>query len=310
MGRRALLLVNRKSRSGASDIEAARARLVTAGIEVVEPDLDSAAEIPRLIRSHRDTVDMVVIGGGDGSMNLAAPALVETGLPLGLIPLGTANDLARTLSIPTDAPLACTVVCEGRRHRIDLGRVNGRYFFNVAHIGLGAQITRALLPVTKQRWGGLAYVATLVRMLRSMQAFHADIVCDGEQHRLRAIQLSVGNGRHFGGGTIVAAPARIDDGCFFVCSVKPLGWRQMLAALVRMPALRAGRFEMRDPVHVLQGRTIDVRTRLPMPVSADGEIVARTPAHFEMAAAAIEVFVPAAYFVDREQVEECHVAQG
>ncbi len=241
-------------------------------------------------------------------MNAAAPALVETGLPLGLLPLGTANDLARTLSIPTDPVEAAGVIAANKRHRIDLGCVNGHYFFNVAHLGLGVQVARELSPASKQRWGPFAYLAALARTLRSSDAFNADVACDGRRQRLHTIQLAIGNGRHFGGGTTVAAPARIDDGCFFLCSVEPLGWRELLRAAPRMPALRAGKFEAHDPVEVMRGRKIDIRTRVPMPVSADGEIVAHTPAHFTLRVGALEVLVPAAYFEDRKEI--FHAAQG
>lgn len=308
MRRRALLIVNPNSRNGASDIDAVQACLVGAGIEVVQPDLQAARGIAELIRRHRAEVELVIVGGGDGSMNAAAPALIETGLPLGVIPLGTANDLARTLSIPVDVEQACAVIAADRRHRIDLGLVNGHPFFNVAHIGLGAHVTHGLTARAKQRWGALAYLAALAGALHAMHAFRADIVCDGKRRRLRAIQLAVGNGRYFGGGSTVAAPARIDDGCFFLCSVSPLGWRELLAALLRAPALRAGRFEAQDPVYVEQGRRIEVHTTRRMAVSADGEIVAHTPVCFELVPAALEVFVPAAYFADREEV--CNAAQG
>lgn len=308
MPARALFLVNRRSRSGASDIEAARQYLLDAGIALVEPESDSARGIAQAIRRHRAEVDLVIIGGGDGSMHAAAPALVETGLPLALLPLGTANDLARTLSIPADPVAAAAVIVDGVRHRIDLGRVNGHYFFNVAHIGFGVQITRALSPESKRRWGALAYVAALARTLRSVRAFRADIVCDGVHRRIRTIQLAIGNGRHFGGGTTVAAPARIDDGCFFTCSVQPLSWREMVSALLRLPALRAGKFETHDPVEVMRGRHIEVHTQTPMAISADGEIVARTPARFDLEPAALEVLVPPAYFEDRKEI--CHAAQG
>lgn len=306
MPRRALFLVNRNSRDGGSDLEAARRVLRDAGIALLEPEEGDAAAA---IRACRASVDLVIVGGGDGSMNAAAPALAETGLPLGLLPLGTANDLARTLAIPGDLAEAAAVIAAGRRHRIDLGRVNGRHFFNVAHIGLGVQVARELSSGSKQRWGALAYAATLTRSLRSMGAFRAEIVCDGRAHRLRTIQLAIGNGRHYGGGTTVAAPARIDDGCFFLCSVQPLGWRELLRALPRVAALRAGRFQARDPVEIMRGREIEVRTRAPMAVSADGEIVARTPARFALEPGAIEVLVPAAYFA-QEQEEICHVDQG
>lgn len=308
MGERALLLVNRDSRSGAGHIGSLVACLAQRGTAVLQPELHRASQIPELIRRYRDAVGMVIIGGGDGSMNAAAPALVETGLPLGILPLGTANDLARTLGIPLDPEQACAVITDGVRHRIDLGVVNGHYFFNVAHIGLGAHVTRTLASGTKQRWGGYAYLAGLVRALRTRRSFRAEIVCDGRHARLRAMQIAIGNGRFYGGGMTVEERSCIDDGRFFLFSVAPIGWRELLRLLLHAHALRAGRFAGHDPVRVEHGRDIEIRTSRRMAVSADGEIVGTTPAHFSVAVAALDVFVPVAYFHDRQ--EDLHVAQG
>lgn len=99
---RALLLVNRKSRQGGA--QPAAEILKQAGLDVIEQAPDSKAALANAIRQHKSQVDLVVVGGGDGSLNAAAEALVETQLPLGILPLGTANDLARTLGLPTDLP--------------------------------------------------------------------------------------------------------------------------------------------------------------------------------------------------------------
>jgi len=303
------LLINRHSRSGALHGDAICARLREHGLELDAPDLSGADDVPAMIRRHADRVDLVIVGGGDGSMNAAAPALVETGLPLGVLPLGTANDLARTLDIPIDVEQACDTACTGVPHRIDLGMVNGKPFFNVAHVGLAVRVMDEMSAGSKRHLGVLAYPLSVLRALRSIHAFRVQVMCDGRARLLRTIQLSIGNGRHFGGGMTVAAPARIDDGSFFLCSVRPLGWREGLRALTRLSSLRAGEFTACDPVYVEQGRRIEVRTRVPMAVSADGELVAHTPAVFELLAGAIEVFVPPAYLMPTGE-EEAHVAQG
>src|ERR671926_181555 len=89
-----------------------------------------------LLRERGRAFDLVMLGGGDGTMNAAASALVEIGRPLAVLPLGTGNDLARTLGIPLDPLAAAEVAAAGRTRRIDLGLVNGRPFFNVACVGL------------------------------------------------------------------------------------------------------------------------------------------------------------------------------
>ena len=131
-------------------------------------------EVERLgawIVEHRREVDLVIIGGGDGTLNAAADALIETGLPLGILPLGTANDLARTLGIPADLVAAGQVIAAGRTHRIDLGRVNGKHFFNVASLGLSVQVARELDADLKRRWGVLGYAFIVWRAIRGRRPF-------------------------------------------------------------------------------------------------------------------------------------------
>jgi diacylglycerol kinase (ATP) len=161
----ALLVVNVRSRRGADMAEAAAGALVRAGIQALRRDCSDAAGLAALIREVAAAVDRVVIGGGDGTLNAAAPGLLATGLPLGIIPLGTANDLARTLGIPDDLQGAAAVIAGGKVRWIDLGEVNGHPFFNVASIGFGVDLTRALTRDAKRRWGALGYAIAGLRAL-------------------------------------------------------------------------------------------------------------------------------------------------
>jgi diacylglycerol kinase (ATP) len=302
--KRALLIINRSSRSGTTDIEDCIERLRKRGIEIDERTPERPGDIAQLIERHAAEVDCVIVGGGDGSMNAAAPALVETGLPLGILPMGTANDLARTLKIPTDVAQACDIIADGVLHQIDLGKVNGHHFFNVANIGLGVQVSDELSSEMKQRWGVLSYARSLFTAIKSFRPFHAEIICDGFRQRVRSIQIAVGNGRHYGGGMTVADQATIDDSRFFLYSLEPLRLWDMLKIA---PALRFGSLDERHPVYLRHGKQIEIITRRAMPITADGEFVARTPAKFEMLAGAVNVYVPANYF--EEQQEMINAAQ-
>src|SRR5262245_42806350 len=102
VGQRALLLVNRHSRRGKEQAEQAAGLLRGLGIELLEEPLGKPEELSDVIRRRKGEVDLVIVGGGDGSLNSAADGLVEAQLPVGILPLGTANDLARTLGIPTE----------------------------------------------------------------------------------------------------------------------------------------------------------------------------------------------------------------
>jgi YegS/Rv2252/BmrU family lipid kinase len=287
-GRGALVLINRKSRQGDADLRPALALLHRAGLELIEVIADDHRHLRQAVAEHRDAVGRILVGGGDGTLNAVAEALVETGLPLGILPLGTANDLARTLGLPSDAAAAAAVIAKGRTRRIDLGCVNGKYFFNVASLGLSTQVARELSRETKRRWGVLGYPLALWRAARKRRSFRADIRCDQERRRLHSIQIWVGNGRHFGGGMTVVADARIDDGMLDLVSLAPRGfWRLLLS----LPQLLAGRHPDQRLRHA-RGKEIEIHTRRPMPINTDGEVTTRTPAQLRVVPGAISVYVP------------------
>lgn len=262
------------------------------GLTVMMRLCDTAEDISATIRERRDDCDLVILAGGDGTMNAAAEALIESGRPLGILPMGTGNDLARTLAIPLDLRAACDVILEGRSHAIDVGRVNGKLFFNVASMGLSVEVARRLTPAYKRRWGVLAYALALWQAIRGFRPFRAEIRCDGHTVRLKSVQIAVGNGRHYGGGMTVDQDAAIDDGRLHLYSIRP---RQLWRYLLMLPALRAGRQRGWPGVLTLSGRRIEIATRRRKPVNTDGELTTYTPAHFDVLPAALSVMVPRAY---------------
>jgi YegS/Rv2252/BmrU family lipid kinase len=238
---------------------------------------------------HADEVDMVVVGGGDGTMNAAALGLAETGLPLGVLPLGTANDLARTLGIPFNLDPAVDVIVAGRTRRIDLGLVNGKPFFNVASIGLSAELAQKLTSDIKRRYGRLGYALVALKVLSQARPFSATIASETETARVKTLQIAVGNGRYYGGGNAVEKDAAIDDAHLDLYSLElQQAWK--LALMAR--SFRYGEHGAWQEVRAVKAQEFDIRTRRPKPVNADGEIVTSTPAHFSIRPGAVTVFAP------------------
>ncbi len=198
--RRALLLVNTKARHGGAPIEAALNVLRRGGIEVDQRSCQGSAAMADAIVAGRDHFGCVIVGGGDGTLNCAAPALMRTHLPLGILPLGTANDLARTLGIGADPVAAAEIIVAAHTRQIDLGVVNGRPFFNVASIGFSAELARELTSDLKRRFGTLGYALAGARLLARMRPFTAFITHDGLTEKVKTLQIAVGNGRHSGVG--------------------------------------------------------------------------------------------------------------
>lgn len=289
--RRALLLLNPNARTGDAPLGSALSVLAAAGISVEVERYGSAAEVSADIVRRGRNFDLAIVGGGDGTVNAAARGILETGLPMGILPMGTANDLARTLSIPLDLTEAAKVIVAGATRRIDVGDVNGHLFFNVASIGLAAELARRLNPTTKKRWGRLAYAVAALQSLLSARPFSAVIVTKEGETRVRTLQIAVGNGRHYGGGTVIEASAAIDDGHLDLYSLEVSSvWK--LALMLR--DFRRGSHGLWSEVRTHRCTEFEVRTRKPRPVNTDGDLVAFTPARFTIRPSAVSVFAPAA----------------
>jgi diacylglycerol kinase (ATP) len=288
--RRVLLLINRHSRRGREATGQAIEGLERHGCEVTFRSTQSSEDLNHTIHQYADRVDVVVIGGGDGTLNGALPTLLETGLTLGILPLGTANDLARTLALPLDLDGACRAIATGPVQPIDIGQVNDRYFFNVASLGLSVKITRYLSGAQKKRWGVLAYLWSAIQALTHSRPFQAQIEANGEIYRVQTVQIAVGNGRYYGGGLAIAWDATIDDRRLDLYSLEISHWWQMLPLL---PALRSGRQSRAATVRTLEAEEIIVHTRRTRSVNTDGEITTETPAHFRVLPAALPVVRPA-----------------
>lgn len=287
--KKALLIINRKSRSGDVNLEQGIQYLAMHNISVDLQSTIKSDEISPLISKHRDSVDMVIIGGGDGTFNCAAKGLLESKLPAGLLPLGTANDLAQTLGIPNELNAALDVVVKGKIREIGLGCVNEVYFFNASSIGLGVQVTRELSNEKKGTWGVLSYAHSAWDAFKTNRSFSAKVVCDGEVRNMRSIQITVGNGRFYGGGMVVAEDAAIDDHCLEFYSLKPQSFWQLLS-MAR--AMRMGYVKDKLNTITLRGKQIEIHTRKHKAVSTDGEITTHTPAKYTVIDNAVRVFTP------------------
>lgn len=288
-GKRALVLTNPKARRGGESIDTACAVLEEAGFTLDRASPEEDQPIGDLIRDKADECDLVIIGGGDGTLNASARALVETQLPLAVLPLGTANDFARTIGLPPDPVEAARLVTRLAPRPIDLGEVNGRLFFNVASIGFSAELAAELTSEAKARFGKLGYALVAARLLARSRLFHADLEHDGTVERIRTLQVSVGNGKHYGGGMTVEETATADDGRLDFYSLEVDHWWRLLRLL---PALRAGTHGRWDDVRAFRTTEVTIRTRHPRDVNTDGELTTRTPAHFRIRPKAIQVYAP------------------
>ncbi len=292
---RAALIVNTRARRGREQAARARQVLATWGVPLaVSYAPRSSARLPALVRAALDAgCDLIILGGGDGTVSAAVDLLAHRHAVLGLLPLGTANDFARTLGISTDLDAACAVIARGKVVDIDLGRADDLYYVNVASIGLGARVITRVSPWLKRVAGKLAYPVAAARALVGFHPFAATLTFPEGDHPPttfpRLLQIGVGNGRFYGGGAVVAPGAGIDDGTLDVYAIEWAGWRDLAGLAL---SFRSGRFVHRATVHTYEPAAVRIETERTLATNVDGELVDQTPVLFTQARDALRVLVP------------------
>lgn len=287
--------MNATSRTGVDAFEVARDRLTDLGLPLTDcyPVRDAARLGEVLDQVVTDGCDLVVVGGGDGTLSTAVSHLAHHGITLGVVPLGTANDLARTLQIPTDVSAACEAVVHGKLVDIDVGGMADNNFLNVASIGLSVSATRALTPRLKRRLGPLAYPVSSWRAYRMHEPFAAYLEFpDGDHDPIQVdgtLQVAIGNGRHYGGGNAVSPDAGIDDHSLDVYAIRGGTFLDDMSVARRF---RDGSFVDHGNVTHLTTRRVRLNAEPEQPINLDGEVVASTPQLLEVHRNAMNVMVP------------------
>lgn len=287
------VVINPRSRRGAAAQPALDAGLRAADVTpvFVDPGDDLRAA---LIEVLADAPPLVLVGGGDGTIGCAADLVAHTDTVLGVVPLGTANDFARTLEIDPDPVRAIEQLLTGRIVDVDLGRAGRSAFLNVASLGFSVAVTERLTARSKKHLGPLAYPWATLRAYRSAGAFSARLhFPDGDHPDLELdglLQIAVGNGVHYGGGNTVSPTASVDDHLLDVYAIERGRLREHLS-IARL--LRDGSLVEHDRVHHVVTRRVAISTDEPMPVNLDGEIAESSPLTFEVERNAVHVVVPA-----------------
>ncbi len=283
-----LLIINAGSRSGGDDIDRATERLQEDGpVEVVRPE--NPEVLPDAIRQRGSEFDRIVLAGGDGTINLALDALLEMDMPVGILPLGTANDLARSLDIPLTLDGAVDVILAGHLSRVDAARVNDVSFINAIGIGIGPQMTHEMDAESKSKLGVLAYVKGIVQVLKRERFFHARIKSDDRSSEGEYVQITIANGIHYGGGMTIAADARLNDGQLDVLLVPK---QSRLSLLGNALQFRTGFTRAGDSLTHWRCREIDIETDVTMEVTADGEFLAETPVECRVIPSCLLIYAP------------------
>ena len=287
---RAVLVVGAGARRGRRLFLTARQLLEDRGIRLVGEYLVEGADeaFERVRAAVSNGVPLVIVGGGDGTIRAVLPAVARRDIVLGILPLGTANNFARSVGVPMDLVGAVDAIADGKEVAVDLGMIDGDFFANNLSIGYSREIVSAT-PRGVKRWlGALAYVIYESGYLLRQRLFCCTVATDTGSTRFMTRHIMAVNGAHYGTRPI-APDARLDDGLLELFALASVSrwqgfrfWiRFMLGRHLRDPELR--RFRV--------GRAT-ITPDPPRTVIVDGERGPMTPVEVSVAPGALRVMAP------------------
>jgi YegS/Rv2252/BmrU family lipid kinase len=282
-----------RSRSSKRLLDRVTAALKGHGCAVVVRRTGPAVgDAERLAREAGPEFDIIVAAGGDGTINAVANGMAVNGMaavprPLALLPLGTANVLAREIGLPRHPELLAELIAAAPARPIWPGRVGDRLFLVMASSGFDAETVAAVNPRLKRYVGRLAFAWAIVMCLWRYRAADLRVRVDGADHR--AVTVIAAKGRSYAGSYVIAPRANLAEPMLDLVLFQRPGRRMVLCCLA---ALLLGRVHRRSDVTILRSRSALVSGAASLPVQADGEIVAHLPILIAIAEQALRLVRP------------------
>jgi lipid kinase YegS len=242
-------------------------------------------------------LEMVIAGGGDGTINEVVTGLFsgdasnELPIALGIMPLGTANDLARACGIPLDPLAALTLAVEGVGRAVDVGRVSGRCFLNVATGGFGTQVTIATPNEMKKILGRVAYLVTGLTRFSDITPAQGRLLGPGLKWEGMFLILAIGNGRQAGGGHQLCPEALVDDGLLDVRVLPRLPADEIPVAFRAL--LNEGTEGIRRSLVSARVAWLEIEADEPLQINLDGEPIESTRFRFDVMPQRLVLKLPA-----------------
>ncbi|MGX1899782.1 diacylglycerol/lipid kinase family protein [Thermolongibacillus altinsuensis] len=238
-----------------------------------------AIEIVKEISS--ETCLAVVAIGGDGTIHDVANGLIGSNIPLGIIPAGSGNDLARALDIPMDYKKALERILTGEQRKMDIGRINNEYCITVTGIGFDGKVAEVnnaskfknLLNFI--RLGDLSYAHSILHVLLKYRPVNIQLKVDGKTLTFFNVWLiAIANTPNYGGGIKICPDACYHDGLFDICIIHSMTKWELLR---NFPKAYKGKHVSHPGVTMLKGKEVEVISEWPVIVQSDGELVTKTP---------------------------------
>jgi lipid kinase YegS len=281
----ALLVLNGKS-AAREDVRAAVRAIRAEGAHLEVRVTYEPGDAARSAASASKEGWVVVAGGGDGTVNEVATGMLEgsgdahSSASLAVLPLGTANDLAHACGIPLEPLAALRLAVSGKDAKVDIGRVNGRAFVNLATGGFGTHVTVETPPDLKKALGGAAYLLTGLTHFSSIRPDHGKFSGPGFAWEGTFLVLAVGNGRLAGGGHKLCPDALMNDGLFDVGILPTLPEKEIPSEMRNL--LHEGIRAVRSRVVGTRLSRLEIETQEPVQINLDGEPISGTRLAFEI----------------------------
>ena len=294
----ALLLVNGHSRQGREQFEKTISLLREAGLPIKEAILArDKAETQRLLqREIAEGAQMVIAGGGDGTLSMCANYLAGTPVALAALPLGTGNTFARSVGLPIQLEDAIQTIAEGHIEAIDVGKCNGEVFLNSVSLGFSAALAGALTGEVKKKLGLLAWPVTGIKMASRHRPLLLRVSSEQETFVARTHQLMVANGRYVAGSFKASEEASVQDNELTVFALGGASRGEFIKAAI----LWAFKHDFNGPgTHFFETQKLTVRSLgRAATANVDGETDHQTPLEIEVWPRALRVVVPRGFVAD------------
>ncbi len=237
-----------------------------------------------------DAGELPVVMSGDGLVGIVGGALAGGDVPLGILPAGRGNDLARVLDIPSEPAEAVSVIGSWHARTIDVGEANGKRFLGIASAGFDSECNR-IANESKLIRGRLVYAYSVPRALAAWKPARFTLRIGEENMRFTGWSVAAANSRAFGGGMFIAPNASLDDGEFDVVMIGETGKFRYLSNL---PKVFKGTHVDNEEVRVLRAARLELSASRPFAVYADGEHLTDLPASLRVLPRALSVVAPPA----------------
>ncbi len=291
---KALVILNPSASAAVREsvLRALERHLPAAGIEYALHEPRRGDLFGEIVRARvREGFEMVIAAGGDGTVSAVVDGLVGSGIPLGIIPTGTTNLVARELNIPLTPPEAAALIAaRPRLRKIDAMRIGPRVYVLIAGIGISASVAGGTTRRNKRIFGPVAYLGAALLKMFEFRARRIEVTVDGVIHKHRAVEVAIANCGILAKMLFPAGPdIHVDDGFLDIWTLDTRTLLDYPRYLFRILARRPGH----PRAHFVRAeRSITVRSAVPLPVQADGDVIGTTPIEIEVLRGAVGVFVP------------------